>query len=298
MNSNNYLELIADINSEIGITPLNKRIEKLRRLDSGELSFSDDLKKLMAVNNTLSPAPNLNADQLDMVLTTFKHIELTSRLYAMNPKDGKGISWQRDNNSDVVWDDAAITDGFLKYNNNKTPKTEYYSSLTFSVIEKYTLWLVRTNSYNVTINQLDFSVGATINQLVEDIVGIVAAGSPILQIIKKFSGSENEKGVKKGLELSFKYKKENKTERLYQISPVGVYSQMLSFVATYFITKEQVKESNSIFEFAFHHRNQMSAAGGMLLHYDITTWGSYSQKIKEAMKKHEDSIMDGVFDLY
>lgn len=295
MNGNNYLELISDISLEIERTPLHQRIEELKASENSKLSLSDDLKKLMTVNNTLSPSPELSDVQLDMVLTTFKHIEITTRLYAMNSVDGKGISWARDNNTRVIWNDASISDGFIKLEDGTK---KYYSDVSFAVIERYTSWLVTTNDYRATLNKLDFSTGVTINKLVEDIVGLVAAGSSMVQIIKKFSESGNEDGTKKGLRLSFDYKKENNTERLYQISPVGVYNQMLSFVATYFITEEKSKDFNSIFDMAFHNKRQMSAAGGILLHYDTNTWGRYSQKIKDAMKKYEDSLMDDVFDLY
>lgn len=295
MNDNNYLEIISDINLEVERTPLHRRIEELKVSESSKTSLSDDLKKLMTVNNTIAPTTELNDVQLDMVLSTFKHIELTSRLYAMNPVNGKGISWAKDNDTDKIWSDASISNGYIELEDGTK---KYYSDVTFAVIEKYTSWLVRTNSYSATLDQLDFSAGVTINKLVEDIVGLVAAGSPILQIVKKFSESGNEDGTKKGLNLSFEYKKENNTERLYQISPVGIYNQLLSFVATYFITEEQSKDFKSIFDMAFHHKSQMSAAGGMLLHYDTNTWGRYSQKIKDAMKKHEDSLMDDVFDLY
>lgn len=274
MKNDDYLAFIAGIADEIKKIPLQQRLSQIQKKDDDWPLVSDKLEKFTTVYNTLSPHPDLSEKQKTMMMCTFKHLDLITKKYAKRKANDKNIpSWQQENNTDAIWTDVDISEGFLTYNTKKGElKKAYYSEVTLYALQNLTPWVVKTNTYNTTLDQMDFSTGVTITKLVEDIVSVIAVGSPILQIMQKFSQSENNKNVKEILSFSLDFKSKRNTERLFQISPVGNCNGLLSFVATFFITQEKSKDFNSIFDFSFKKTSQMYAAAGILVHYDNLTW--------------------------
>jgi len=300
MKQNDYLELITNIVNEVNKVPLSHRILRLQKASDDFPPVSDKLEKLTTVYNNLSPHPDLSEDQTTMMMCTFKHLDLITKAYAKRRANTQNYpSWQQDNNTDDIWSDTNISDGYLtfKTKDGKT-KTSYYSKVSLHALQNLTPWVFKTNTYSATIDQLDFSTGVTINKLVEDIIGMVSSGSSIKIIMDSFLKAEKNENVKDVLKFSLEYKKKVSTERLFQISPLGNFNGMLSFVATYFITEEKSKDFNSIFDLTFRKKSQMYAAEGVLVHYDQLTWNNYANQIIAATNKDKEKEIAMTLSLY